>query len=387
VDKGTNNSEITEHLKEEMLPIKSRQNNDDHGAKVVSLPPENSDINIIIQAAKIDLSEKLNPPEVCLSICEGDKTFILYTLGNFSCLTGKAKSKKTFLVVIFIAAYVRDNVLFEKIKSGAPESKKLAIFFDTEQSRHKVQQAAFRICGTAEVINPDNLEIYSLRSYPPDKRLQIIEAIIYQRRDCLGYVVIDGVRDLVKDINNPEEATFITSKLLRWTEDLNIHITTVLHQNKGDNNARGHLGTEIINKAETVLSITKSTDNPDISIVEPEFCREIEFTPFGFSVDERGLPYLTDMPESKKEIKKVNTPFGMDRSAHLDLLKDVFSGGRQMKYKELLQAVKLSLQGLHGSCGENKAKDFLAHYKKQGWLQVEGSPGTRTAVYQFTGLM
>jgi hypothetical protein len=32
-----------------------------------------------------------------------------------------------------------------------------------------------------------------------------------------------------------------------------IHIHTILHQNKADENARGHIGTELNNKAETVL--------------------------------------------------------------------------------------------------------------------------------------
>ena len=38
----------------------------------------------------------------------------------------------------------------------------------------------------------------------------------------------------------------------------------MLHLNKGDNNVRGHIGTEMSNKAETVLVITKSAENPVI---------------------------------------------------------------------------------------------------------------------------
>lgn len=348
------------------------------------VPPTDASLADKIQHAKIDLSEKLNPAETALYIVEGVKEFILFTLSNFSCLTGKAKSKKTFFVILLLAAAIRKE-LYDKLKCGLPEGKRLVIFFDTEQSRHKVQQVGLRICHTAEVVNPDNLQIYSLRAYAPNERMQIIEEVLYQNRDRLGLAVIDGIRDIIFDINNPEQAVTATSKLLRWTEEFNIHIVTVLHQNKGDNNARGHLGTEIINKAETVLSISKSTDNPDISIVEPEYCREIEFTRFAFTVGEMGLPCIADIPESK-DAKKTLTPFTMDRDAHMVLLNGVFSESRQMLYKELVAGVKLALQGLHGSCGDNKSKDFIAYYKKQGWLRIEGTAGTRGANYVFTGL-
>lgn len=348
------------------------------------VPATDASLSDKIQHAKIDLSEKLNPAETALYITEGDREFILFTLSNFSCLTGKAKSKKTFFVILLLAAAIRKE-LYGKLKSGLPQGKRLVIFFDTEQSRHKVQQVGLRICHTAEVVNPDNLQIYSLRAYAPDERMQIIEEVLYQNRDQLGLAVIDGIRDIIFDINNPEQAVTVTSKLLRWTEEFNIHIVTVLHQNKGDTNARGHLGTEIINKAETVLSISKSTDNPEISLVEPEYCREIEFTRFAFSVGEMGLPYIADIPESK-EAKKTLTPFSMDRDEHLALLSGVFSEGRQMLYKDLVTGVKLALQGLRGSCGDNKAKDFISYHKKQGWLRVEGTAGTRGANYVFTGL-
>ena len=53
-----------------------------------------------------------------------------------------------------------------------------------------------------------------------------------------------------------------------------LHIHCVLHLNKGDNNVRGHIGTEMSNKAETVLVISKSNENPGISEVHALHIRE-----------------------------------------------------------------------------------------------------------------
>ena len=66
----------------------------------------------------------------------------------------------------------------------------------------------------------------------------------------------------------------------------------VLHQNKNDLNARGHIGTEIDNKAETTLSVAKSKQNKDISEVNPDYCRNLDFEPFAFTMDEDFKPVL-----------------------------------------------------------------------------------------------
>ena len=52
------------------------------------------------------------------------------------------------------------------------------------------------------------------RKFNPKERLAIIYDAISQI-DGLGVVVIDGIRDLVYDINSPSEATCVISKLMQ----------------------------------------------------------------------------------------------------------------------------------------------------------------------------
>ena len=77
----------------------------------------------------------------------------------------------------------------------------------------------------------DRLEFLSLRKYTPKERIEIIECAL-ATTEGIGLVIIDGVRDLLFDINAPLEATQITSILMRWTDEYQIHIHTILHQNK-----------------------------------------------------------------------------------------------------------------------------------------------------------
>ena len=138
--------------------------------------------------------------------------------------------------------------------------------------------------------------------------IRIVEQAIYHTPN-LGLVVIDGIRDMVYDINSPSESTRIISKLMQWTDDRQIHIHTILHQNKGDENARGHIGTELNNKAETVLLVEKGQEsNGDISKVSAMHIRAMDFEPFAFRVNDRALPEL--MEDYQTEAKTPGRPQG-----------------------------------------------------------------------------
>ena len=129
---------------------------------------------------------------------------------------------------------------------------------------------------------PEHLKFSHLRVIAdPNQRRALIRYAIYNSPN-LGLVIIDGIRDLMHDINNSAEATNLVGDLMQSTGEKNIHIQTVLHLNKGDNNARGHIGTELNNKAESVLLIAKDTKDADRRGVSPAVIRSKAFAPFTF---------------------------------------------------------------------------------------------------------
>ena len=82
-----------------------------------------------------------------------------------------------------------------------------------------------------ERATPDILECHCLRKYTTDQRIRMLDFAMMNPKN-IGLVVIDGLRDLVVDINNGMEATSIISRLMTWTESNNLHLITILHQNK-----------------------------------------------------------------------------------------------------------------------------------------------------------
>lgn len=315
---------------------------------------------------RIDVNEEIPPPQVALYI-NGE---ILGTLGNFSTFTGKAKAKKSFLISMAVAAALTDKELHGTLKSCLPIEQNEVLFFDTEQSKYHVQIAVRRICEQIGIANPPNLHAFHLRSLNPSDRLKFMEAEIYSN-DKVGFVVIDGIRDCITSINDEQDASMITSWLLRVTEERNIHIVTVLHQNKGDTNARGHVGTELINKAETVLSVTVLEHDKTISIVEPQQCRNREPESFAFRIDENGVPaILSEFETTKPKKENTNNIYAMENEQLDQIIYDAFNNEIAIKYAELVRRVKLSYSKVMGlSIGDNKARDIISLCKLNGFIE------------------
>ena len=287
------------------------------------------------------------------------------TLGNFSASIGKAKSKKTFNVSAIVAAALKNDTVLQ-YAAELPETKRKILYVDTEQSPFHCQNVMKRIVRMAGLpldVEPSNLEFLTLRRQTPETRIAVVETAIYNT-EGLGLVIIDGIRDMVYDINSPSESTKIISKLMQWTDERQIHIHTILHQNKADENARGHIGTELNNKAETVLEIAKDKYDNSVSTVQAVHIRAMDFQPFAFRINDDALPELVS--EYKFDSKKGDFQ-SFDYSElkdeqHRQALEAVFSESGQCGYSDLMKALKQGYATIGCAYGENKLgklKTFL----------------------------
>mgnify|MGYP000816515915 FL=1 len=214
--------------------------------------PTTEELNTCIKESVVSVTDVYEQPPVVLMV--GDAT--IGTLGNFSASIGKAKSKKTFNVSAVVASALCNGTVLH-YRASFPEGKRKILYIDTEQAEYHCKKVLARILQMADFPNDknaDNLIMLGLRKYSPEMRLAIVGQAIGSIPD-LGLVVIDGIRDFLYDINSPNESTEIISKFMQWTDDYQIHIHTILHQNKNDEHARGHIGTELNNKAETVMQV------------------------------------------------------------------------------------------------------------------------------------
>jgi hypothetical protein len=330
-----------------------------------------------LESCRIDILEIIPPPEIAWEIRDDDSEEfnILGTHGNFSLVKGKAKSKKSFFINMAIAAAVGKGLLQNKLRSPLKDGFNQVLYFDTEQSKYHVQRAVKRICTQIGVGVPSNLNTYGLRKSSPSERLKLVEYAI-ENTPNLGFVVIDGIRDLITSINDEAEASNIASKLLKWTEEYNIHMVVVLHENPGSDKARGHIGTELMNKAETVIALQVDKYDGSISIVSAGFCRNKSFKPFAFTITDEGLPeiiedYVIEMTSKKKGFSLLT----LSPEYKFQLLKEVFENGEELKNGELVNQMKIvvnkSFSGRKG-IGLDNIKKLITESRDEGWIIQEG---------------
>lgn len=236
-----------------------------------------------VLSKRITSTDNIKANEYILKIDNTSK----FSKGNISGWIGLAKSKKTFALTMFVSALIGCMRLFNKFNA---HSKNDVLYIDTEQSPSDVQKITKRV---KKIVGDENgLFMYGLRPLSPAQRIDAIEALL--QHHTVDVLVIDGVRDLLMDINNAVESTEVMTKLMKWSFDYDIHIATVLHQNKGNGESRGHIGTELNNKAETILRITRDETDASVSWIEEVFGRGKGFDKFQFYVDDEGMPHVIE---------------------------------------------------------------------------------------------
>jgi hypothetical protein len=214
--------------------------------------------------------------------------------------SGKAKSGKTFISSILMTLCFREEVLsVERIGT----EKLRVLWYDTEQSEESTQDILrhriIPMSGMDEQDFPMQMfDIFNVRADMYDNRLPMLETAVSHYHPDL--VILDGIRDLIADINDGVVAQNCIERLMKLASTNRCCIVCVLHQNKAaeDRNLRGWIGTELKNKAFEVYECNKSerifswsqTDTRKYDILDK----------LQFSVDENGIPHLCTVEELKE---------------------------------------------------------------------------------------
>ena len=331
-----------------------------------------------LSKGEIKATDKVTIPPKILFV--GDCT--IATFGNFSASTGKAKSKKTFNISAMVAAAVTNTTVLN-YRACLPEGKRKILYFDTEQSKyhcHNVLERIYKLSGLSVKKDDPRLLFWGLREYTPKIRIALIDYALRKHQE-VGLVIIDGLRDLMYDINNGKEATDVMTVLMAWTSVYDLHIHTVLHLNKNDNNPRGHIGTELENKAETVLIISKNLQNNSISEVRPMHMKDKEFSTFAFHIDDNKLPVLDNGISVTVVKRREKSLVSLDNEVHQEILSKAFKKNSPTRYSDLVEMVSRAYEDAGYKRGTNGIKDLLKLLSGKGIIVKQGD----TYIYKSEG--
>ena len=229
-------------------------------------------------------------------------------------ITGKAKSGKTFVTSMLMACCnMRDVLSFHR----EHEPPLRVLWYDTEQSDESTQDIlknrVFRMVAPAPDLvsqrSGELFDVFNVRAVEWKERRSLLKEAVERYGPDL--VIVDGIRDLVNDINDGVLAQEVMEELLHLATQKNCCIVCVLHQNKGseDHNLRGWIGTELMNKAFEVYACEKMMPQRVFKL-EQTLTRkyDIEQTLY-FEVNEQGLPSACGVPVGNIAKNESNTRF------------------------------------------------------------------------------
>lgn len=212
---------------------------------------------------------------------------------NISMVIGKSKSKKSYFTNQIIAALISNKEIDGRLWGNLPDDRRKVVVIDTEQSKFHVNKRRKIIEMGANEKDFDNLIVYHMAGL--DVQVIVTALHLIAEMDDVGVILIDQLADLVSSINNENEAVEITREIARIVSDKQMHIIAILHQNKGNEHASGWLGSHLLKKCETVVTVEKTANAT--SNIKAAFTRNEAFKDIGLEIEENGVPRLTDVTE------------------------------------------------------------------------------------------
>jgi hypothetical protein len=129
----------------------------------------------------------------------------------------------------------------------------------TEQFPYAIQQIQTK-AGYAITDNPPHFHYVTLLDFARDERYSAMtEYLDWVRKQAKGhlFVVLDVISDCIGNFNQVNESLELVDAMNRAINSYDVTFVCVIHENPGNGSekARGHLGTELNNKASTVMQV------------------------------------------------------------------------------------------------------------------------------------
>ena len=216
--------------------------------------------------------------------------------GELVGLTGRAKSGKTFVTSMLMAEAAAPQSSSEHGNIRIPQLRRRrqsplrVLWLDTEQSEESTQDILrHRLLPMAGQGAVAFLDVFNVRGECWQERLPLLEAAVSELLPDL--VILDGIRDLVNDINDGVLAQEVIERLMRLAQEHQCCIVSVLHRNKSaeDRSLRGWIGTELTNKAFEVYGCEKM-DGRVFALEQLHTRKHDIFDTLQFTVGDGGLP-------------------------------------------------------------------------------------------------
>lgn len=254
------------------------------------------------------------------AIIERDHLGIIYP-NTINVIQGKSGVHKSRLLENMCSAFLTNSASKSFLGFLAKDLQKCALLYvDTE--RNLSDQYPFALqkivtsAGYPKDMEVHNFDFISLIDVDRDERFDTLKNYLENLRNkfkCHIVVVLDVITDCIGNFNDPKETLKLIDLLNVTINNYDVTFICVIHENPGSSDkARGHLGTEITNKASTVIQIGFEKDRAgnDTELIKVKYLKKRgtkKFDPFYlvYSEEANGLiPAENDVVQGYLNLKR-----------------------------------------------------------------------------------
>lgn len=306
------------------------------------------------------------------------------SVGELSMIVGGAKTRKTTFAAAMVNKLLKcDPAAIQDAGDGAAQIttdiENLRIcFFDTEQGDYHAARTYSRITDGLNPEQVQRLTYITLRTESNETRLRIIVDCLLKMQPAPHLAVIDGVADLMRDTNSNTEAQQIVGLLMATTAQTRkgdapkVHIMSVLHNSAANlGKGRGHAGSELERKCESVMMLTIPKDSASTSEITPMRTRNKAFPKM----------YVSHTANGNSELTADYAPPTADDftmcAAMLECAAELHPGATWYKFDAIKKAHAAARKKLGGGdpVSETELRRDLKHFVEEGYLRAEKMKG------------
>ena len=232
-------------------------------------------------------------------------------------IQGQAGVHKSRLAEFICAAMLKRNGSNNELlgyKRENFEANNTVVYVDTERNQSEQFPYALQCiqvkAGYDKKEHPENFKYISLLEITRKERFVVLEEylkLLKQETDNSLFIVLDVSTDCIEDFNKTDKSMELIDLMNVAINEHNVVFLCLIHENPKSEKARGHFGTELMNKASTVIQVSyeKDAKQRDTNLIKIRYlkCRSTaRHEPFFalYSEEQKGLVLA-----SKDDIQEV----------------------------------------------------------------------------------
>lgn len=322
-----------------------------------------NDLDAYIKAHSFDVTREPEEDDTILYL----QDIPIGSKENIITITGRSKSRKTVAAsAIATAIFAGQHLGFS---SDLPEDARI-LHIDTEQGYKHYYHSVKRIFDDAMVQVPTRFTSIHTRDADIPLRLELLSHMVETIKPTV--LIVDGVTDLVYDINSQEESTKIGELFLRLSSTHRMLIIAVIHTTKTTGFMTGAIGTILEKKSETVIKVELVEGDAMTSNISCQFSRNKPFKDFAIRADDQGKYSISEESTLDRPGLRIPVLYSVDQ--HNALIVQIFGISDLISDKHLKSKLQSCSKAILGDQITGKAiKVFIEHYKKDMWIIDNGS--------------